>query len=256
MKLAGRNVWLIGASSGIGAALVPALVQQGSRVIITARNKDELDKIAVANSTPERPVLVQALDVTEPGALDRAAAAIEDQVGSIDVLIYGAGQWEVTDIRNWDQAAVERQIAVNYVGLTRAIAAVLPRMLDRRSGDIVGIASVAGYAGIPRAEAYGSTKAAVNALLQSLRIDLKKRGVGVVSVNPGFVDTPLTQKNEFPMPFMIKSHEAASQIIRGLLKGESEIHFPRRLSWPLKLVTALPRPLYERLAGAIVVRDS
>jgi short-subunit dehydrogenase len=126
------------------------------------------------------------------------------------------------------------------------------RECDR--GAIVGIASLAGYAGFPRAEAYGSTKAAVIAFLQSLRIDLASSGVKVVTVSPGFVDTPLTRTNEFPMPFMLEPEEAAERIVHGLMRGDAEIHFPKRLSLPLKLLTALPRPVYEAVVRRTMAR--
>lgn len=254
MLLKGRNVWIIGASSGIGAALVPALIEAGARPAISARGIDELERVARANSQLGQPVIVKGLDVTESGAAERVAAELRAEMGAIDVLIYSAGRWQPVDVAAWDGESIERQIAVNYTGLVRAIGAVLPAMLARRDGDIVGIASVSGYAGFPRAEAYGSSKAASIALLQSLRIDLKRHGVGVTTVNPGFVDTPLTERNDFPMPFMITSREAAQRITEGLLAGNSEIHFPKRLSRPLKMLTALPGPLYEWLAGRFMAR--
>jgi len=187
------------------------------------------------------------LDVTRKEDLPRVAAELRAEWGSIDVMVYNAGAWTPTDVAAFDVDAFERQVRVNYVGLVRAIGAVLPEMLTVNGGEIVGVASVSGYGGLPRAEAYGSTKAAVNYLLQSLRIDLRKRSVGVTTVNPGFVKTPLTDKNDFPMPFMVSAEEAAERIVKGLLQGKKEIHFPLRLSVPLKLVTALPRPVYEWL---------
>jgi short-subunit dehydrogenase len=118
----------------------------------------------------------------------------------------------------------------------------------------VGTGSLVGYAGFPRSAGYSSAKNAVNAFLQSLRIDLKGRGIEVVTVNPGFVRTPLTERNTFPMPFLLEAEDAAATIVKGLLAGDEEIHFPRRLSWPAKLFTALPRPVYEFLARKLMVR--
>jgi short-subunit dehydrogenase len=254
MQLNGRVVWLVGASSGIGAALVPELARVGARLVISARRADELERVAAESQGPGARVLVKAVDVADAGAVSSVAREIAAECGPVEVLIYGAGQWEPVDVEGWDTASIERQIAVNYVGFVRAVGTVLPAMIARHNGDIVGIASVSGYAGFPRAEAYGSTKAAMIALLQSLRIDLKKHGVGVTTVNPGFVDTPLTKKNDFPMPFMISSREAAERIILGLLAGEREVHFPKRLSWPLKLLTALPAPVYEAIAARTMAR--
>jgi short-subunit dehydrogenase len=254
MKLATRNVWLIGASSGIGAALVPELVAAGARLAISARSAEGLDALASRYAREGQPLLPKPLDVTENGACERIATEIEADLGPLDVLIYCAGQWEPVEVDKWDTASLERQIAVNYTGFVRALGAVLPGMVGRHSGDIVGVASVAGYAGFPRAAAYSSTKAAVLALLQTLRIDLAEHGVGVTTVSPGFVDTPLTRKNDFPMPFMISSDEAARRITEGLLKGQREIHFPRRLTWAVKLLTALPGAWYEAIARRFLAR--
>jgi short-subunit dehydrogenase len=254
VKLRERTVWLIGASSGIGADLVPRLAAEGARLAISARSEDQLRGLAAEQEAAGRAVLVAPVDVTEKGALDRAAAAIDASLGQIDVLIYGAGQWQPVEVDQWDAESVENQIAVNFVGFVRALGAVLPQMVARHSGDIVGVASVGGYAGFPRAEAYGSAKSAMIALLQSLRMDLRKHGVGVVTVNPGFVDTPLTRKNDFPMPFLMSSPAAADRIMKGLLAGEREIHFPKRLTWTLKLITALPDPIYERVAARFMAR--
>ncbi|HWO94169.1 MAG TPA: SDR family NAD(P)-dependent oxidoreductase [Dehalococcoidia bacterium] len=245
MDLNGARVWLLGASSGIGAALVPELTRAGAKLAISARREDALQRVAERWGTTQRPIVVKPLDVTERYATDRAADELRQLWGAIDVLIYGAGDWEVTDVARFDVDAIERQIMVNYVGLVRAVGAVLPAMLERRRGQIVGIASLSGYRGLPRAEAYGSTKAAANVFLQSLRIDTRHSGISVTTVNPGFVRTRLTAKNDFPMPFLLTPQQAARSIVLGIRRDKAEVHFPLRLSVPLKLFTALPRPVYE-----------
>lgn len=255
MLIEDRTIWLIGASSGIGAELAASLARRGARLAISARSEDQLAQVTERASAVGRAPLVWPLDVTEDGALPLAADAIRAELGPIDALIYGAAYWKITDVRAFDPAEVERHIAVNYVGLVRAVGAVLDEMLARRSGTIAGISSIAGYAGFPRAEAYGSTKAAVIAFLQSLRMDLASSGIDVVTVSPGFVDTPLTSENEFPMPFMISPREAAERIASGLLAGDAEIHFPKRASIGLKLLTALPRPVFEAVTRRIMARD-
>ena len=130
----------------------------------------------------------------------------------------------------------------------REVFAALPDMIARGNGEIVGMGSVAGYAGLPRAAAYSSSKAAINAYLQSLRIELRGYGVGVTTINPGFVKSALVERNRLRMPFMLPADDAAGRIVRGLIAGDEEIHVPRRLSWPAKMVTGLPRPVYEALA--------
>ena len=254
MELRDKNVWLIGASTGIGAALVPELVREGARLAISSRNEAEMHAVAAKAGTAGTSVVVKPADVTAPGALAAIEADLRATWGRIDVVIYNAGTWAAVDVDAWDVAAFEQMIAVNYTGMMRAIAAALPDMLARNSGDIVGVASLSAYGAFPRAEAYGSTKAAVNYMLASLRLDLAKRGVGVTTVNPGFVKTRLTDENDFPMPFLMKPEAAARAIVEGMLAGHTEIHFPKRLSIPLKLITALPRPLYERLLRFTVKR--
>lgn len=245
MDLRDARVWLIGASSGIGEALAPELARRGAQLALTARNEAALQRVAERVGTPSRPALVRPGDVTRSGALDAIADGLRRQWGAIDLLIYNAGAWTATDVEAFDTAEVETQIDVNYRGLVRAIGAVLPDMIARRRGRIVGVASLSAYRGLPRAEAYGSSKAAANYLLQSLRIDLRRYGIGVTTVNPGFVRTGLTERNDFPMPFMLQPGDAARAIVRGIERDRAEVHFPLRLSVPLKVVTALPRPLYE-----------
>jgi short-subunit dehydrogenase len=244
MQLSDRTVWLIGASTGIGAAVAPRLAREGARLAISSRNEEALRR--VANGIPGD-VIVRPLDATVEGALESAADALRAQWGHIDVMIYNAGVWSAIDVENYDVKAIEEQIAVNFVGLARAVGAVLPHMIVRCSGEIVGVASLSGYGAFPRAEAYGASKAAANYFLQSLRLDVAKHNIGVTTVNPGFVKTRLTDVNDFPMPFLMEPVAAAEAIVEGLLAGHTEIHFPKRLSVPLKLVTALPRPVYEFL---------
>ncbi len=254
MELRDKRVWLIGASTGIGAELVPQLVTKKAQLAISSRDGAALEKMAAAHARAALPIIVKPADVTDATALPRIAAELREQWSRIDIVIYNAGVWSAIDVEHWDTDAFEKMIAVNYTGMQRAIAAVLPDMIARRSGEIVGIGSMSAYGGFPRAEAYGSTKAAVNYLLQSLRLDVAKFGVGVTTVNPGFVKTGLTEHNDFPMPFLLRPDQAAEEIISGLLAGHTEIAFPRRLSVPLKLFTALPRPLYEWVAARTLKR--
>ncbi len=252
MKLQGQNVWLIGASSGIGAALAPKLAAQGARLAISARREEELQKVAASCAPHE--VLVKPLDVTDNGAVIGLYQELVSAWGRVDAVIFSAGSWTAADVKTFDSEKAIEQINVNYLGLVRVAGAVMPDMIARRGGTIVGMASIAGYGGFPRAAAYSSSKAGVLAFLQSIRIELKKLGVEVLTISPGFVETPLTDKNDFTMPFMLKADTAADRIVEGLLKGDAEIHFPRRLSIPVKLMTALPRPAYEWIAGKLMVR--
>jgi short-subunit dehydrogenase len=250
MRLREARVWLIGGSSGIGAALAQELARRGAVLALSARSRAGLDDVARRIRAAGGRAEVFPLDVTVQGAARSVAADVASSA-PIDVLVYSAGEWTVTDVTAFDLAAVERQIATNLTGLARAVDAVLPGMLQRRRGAIVGIASVAGYRGLPRAEAYGATKAAAINFLESLRVDLAPRGVRVVTVSPGFVATPLTARNDFPMPFMVPAADAARTIADGMEGDRRYIEFPRRLGIPMKVLRLLPVALYDIAAGRL-----
>ena len=253
MILRGRTLWLIGASSGIGAALAPVLAAEGAVLALSARREPELNAVADACSGSVRP-LVKPLDVTDKAQIDQAYAELVEAWGKVDILFYNVVESGQAPAEDFDAERALQQVDAVYLGMIRAIGAVLPDMVGRRSGDIVGVGSLAGYAGLPRAAAYSSAKSAVIAFLQSLRIQYQRRGIGVITVNPGFVRTPLTEPNRFWMPFLLTADEAAATIVKGLLAGDEEIHFPKRLSWPAKLITGLPRPVYEWLARKVMTR--
>jgi short-subunit dehydrogenase len=230
-------------------------VREGVLLAISSRNEAELNSVADnAARFGVRPV-VKPLDVTHAEAVKRVHAELTAEWGRIDVLFYNAGTWLEAPVEAFDADNAARQVEVNLIGMMRTVGTVLPDMVSKRDGNIVGMASVAGYRGYPRAAGYSSSKAGAIAFLQSIRMELKRYGVGVTTINPGFVKTPLTDLNHFSMPFMISAEDASRAIIQGLLKGDTEIHFPKRLSWPLKLLTALPTPLYERLARRLMLRQ-
>jgi short-subunit dehydrogenase len=246
-ELSGQRIWLTGASSGIGEALVEPLVRRGARVAITARRSGLLDSIAARHAHGgSSPVLSVAADMTDRDAVRAAARQIETAWGGIDLAIFNAGGsvGDRTRFRGDDCAAT---MTLNYFSVVYGIDAVLPGMLARGNGRIAAVASLAGYRAMPAAAAYGASKAAVIHLLDGLRFELAPRGVGVTVINPGFVRTPLTAPNTFPMPFVMDAGEAAERIVRGLERGDKEIHFPARLSWTMKLLRVLPYGLYERI---------
>ena len=201
-RLAGRTIWVVGASSGIGAALATELVRRGARVAISARRENELDAVAAGGMT------VVPVDVTDRAALDAAAAEVRAQLGEIDMVVFNAGFWEPMDAAEWDRDLFARHVEINLLGLNNCVGAVLPEMVRAGRGQLVSVASVAGYRGIAGAEAYGATKAAQINMLEALRAALAAHGVSVTTVCPGFVRTELTAKNTFPMPFMIDADAA------------------------------------------------
>jgi NAD(P)-dependent dehydrogenase (short-subunit alcohol dehydrogenase family) len=254
MSLDGLRIWLTGASTGIGAALVDPLIRRGARVAITARRSDLLDAIVTAHARgAPSPILAVPADVTDRDAVTAAARRIEAAWGGIDLAIFNAGGSVAADpqsaIRNPQFRADDytATMTLNYFSVVYGIDAVLPGMLARGSGHIAAVASLAGYRPIPVTGAYGTSKAAVIYLLDSLRFDLEPRGVRVTVINPGFVRTPLTARNAFKMPFLVEAGDAAERIVRGLERGKMEIHFPAPLSWTMKLMRILPYPWYVQV---------
>ncbi len=237
-RLAGRNIWIVGASSGIGAALAIELVGRGAHVAISARRADALDSVAAGRMT------VVPVDVTDRSALDAAAAAVRDELGEIDMVVFNAGFWEQMNAAAWDRDLFARHVEINLLGLNNCIGAVLPEMLRAGRGRLVSVASVAGYRGITGAEAYGATKAAQINMLEALRGGVAGHGISVTTVCPGFVRTDLTAKNAFPMPFMIDADAAARSICNGLERGQMEIVFPLPMAVLMKIARLLPVRLW------------
>jgi short-subunit dehydrogenase len=237
VNLAGKVVWVTGGSSGIGAALAAELARRGAWVAITARRSEKLAEVAA-----RAPGSVLALpgDVRDRGAMIAVAGRIEADLGPIDLAVLNAGTWEQLDVAHWDSGPIREHVETNLLGMVNCLDAVLPAMLRRRSGTVLGIASVAGYRGYTRAEAYGTTKAAAINLLESLRIDLDRLGVNVQVVNPGFVRTELTERNDFPMPFMIEADDAARRIAGAIEQEKAEAVFPLPYRIGMKLVRFAP----------------
>jgi short-subunit dehydrogenase len=245
----GKRVWVIGATSGIGRGIAESIEAAGADVLASGRSTDELLRMQSATNGQITPL---TLDVVNPSDWAHAQASLAE---GIDVLVYSAGSWAPIDFLAWDHAVFEDQMQVNFLGLVRAVSVVLHGMIERDSGMIVGLSSASAYMPLPRAEAYGASKAAVLYFLESLRIDLRRTRVRVISVTPGFVDTPLTQGNDFAMPFMTSAGAAVEAIVGGIERGKDEIHFPKRLTLPLKLISSMPRSVGEWLIGTALKRS-
>ena len=183
------------------------------------------------------------LDVTHQGAVQDAARTLLAQ-GPLDLVCYCAGYYHPMRATALDLTDLLRHHEVNTVGALYVLDAVLPSMVNRHQGHLSLISSVAGYRGLPLGLAYGPTKAALINLAETLYLDLHAQGLGVSLINPGFVDTPLTAQNEFPMPAIITAEEAAKAIVQGWTRGEFEIHFPKRFTWVMKLLRLLPTRWY------------
>lgn len=244
---AGQRVWVIGASTGIGAALARRLIAAGARVALSARRRGALDELANGG---DGDALAVPLDVTDPGQVAAGARAVLQRWGGFDLVLMVAGTHAAMRAHTWDAARARALIEVNLHGVLNCLDAALPVLLAQRRGGIAIIASVAGYIGLPQALAYGPSKAALINLAESLYGDLHPLGIGVYLVNPGFVDTPLTRGNSFAMPALIDADEAARRTLAGIARGDFEIHYPRRFTCWLKLARLLP----YRLQFAVVRR--
>lgn len=238
-----RHVWIIGASSGLGAALAPLLAEVGCRVAVSARSEDKLAQVAQTDSVEAYP-----LDVMDAATVADTHARIEAAHGPVDLVVFSAGIYRPMSAADFDLDGFRAHLDTNIGGAGNVLAATLPALLSRGAGKISLVASVAGYRGLPLAIAYGPTKAALNNLAEALRFDLEPTGVKVQVINPGFVETPLTARNDFRMPFLMPLDKAAKKLMKGLANNRRfEVTFPWQFTWQLKLLRTLPRPLYYRL---------
>lgn len=241
----GKRVWLVGASSGIGAATAHELARRGARLALSARRADKLQALNLPDA------LLLPCDATDSASLHSARAQLLAAWGGVDLVLYLAGDYVPMRADSFDLATAERVLDVNFRGALRLLACVRHDLPP--GGGIAFVASVAGYRGLPKALCYGPGKAALIHLAEVLHFDLSPRGVGVWAINPGFVATPLTAQNDFAMPALQTPEQAARAIVDGLGTGKFEIHFPRRFSYWLKFMALLPYrwyfPLVRRLTG-------
>jgi NAD(P)-dependent dehydrogenase (short-subunit alcohol dehydrogenase family) len=242
-----KVVWITGASTGIGREMALQLAARGVTVAASARSGEKLASLG-ANIKP------YPLDVTDRTAVLAAIKSIEQDLGAIDLAVLAAGTYTPVDVENFSPAIFEMAMATNYLGVVNALAGLLPRMTTRRTGHVAWIASVAGYVGLPKAAAYGPSKAALINLAESLKPDLDVRGITVSVINPGFVETPLTAQNDFSMPFLMQAPEAARLSIEGLLNRRFEIAYPLRFVIIMKLARLIPYVIFFRLIRSMVIK--
>jgi len=250
MELSGKVAWVVGASSGIGAAVARELQSRGALVAISARRQDQLDEVSGGT------MLTVVADVTDADAMKAAATRIRGELGPIDVAVLSAGYWKQMTGDEWDSESFNRHVQVNLIGMSNSIAAVLPEMVARRRGVIAGISSVAGYRGLTGSAAYGATKAGQINLLESLRIQVARAGVRVITVCPGFVRTDLTATNDFPMPFIIDADTAGRSICDGLERDRTEIVFPIRMAIVMKAARLVPVALWSTLWSRVSPKEA
>ena len=236
----GMRVWVLGASTGIGAETAKHLLSLGARVALSARNEAALQQVAAGS----RQALILPLDVTDRTQLLQARDRLLAEWQGIDLVLMVAGVYHEMRADAMDIDAIEQMLDVNLRSVFHVLDAVLPTLITQGSGGIGLVSSVAGFGGLPRALGYGPTKAALINLAETLYLDLHAKGLGVYLINPGFVDTPATKQNDFEMPALISAQEAAEQIVLGMERGEFHIHFPRRFTNWLRFAQLLPYRAY------------
>ncbi len=264
--IASKRIWLVGGGSGIGRELALKLCAAGNQVVISGRGLEALQEVALAgqgNSAGDDKggkIFPLVYDVTDDEHSKAIALEVAALVGGIDILVYCAGRCEYVDDAEMSVELFRRVYEVNVFGMVSAISAVLPLMRREATSSykpqVVGVASLSAVVGLPRAEAYGSSKAAANYLLNALRVDLDQHHVDVTVVNPGFVETPMTETNDFPMPFIMSAGAAADCIISGIEKRKRIVNFPWALLLSLKLGALFPALWYGFIGPRLARRDA
>ncbi len=250
--MSGGPVALItGASSGMGRGLAMRLAADGYRVGLAARRAQPLEELAADIRSAGGEALVLQCDVSVREDVYAAVERCRRELGDVDLLVANAGQSEMTLVDELDSGMIEQLMGVNFFGVVYAVEAVLPGMLSRGRGQIVGVSSLAGYGGLPRTAGYSAAKAAVTKFLESLRVDLRGRGVDVTVISPGYVRTPMTDRNLHSMPFLVELDDAVARIHRAIVKRARAYHFP----WPLASFVwvgqIFPRRMYDWIVSRI-----
>lgn len=239
MMFAGKCYWIVGASEGLGRALAVALDAEGASLVLSARSADRLADLA----STLRQAQVLPFDVMDSASVDAAAAKLPP----LDGIIYAVGLYEPMTAQNWNAAAAVAMAEANFVGALRVLAHVVPKFANRGAGHIVLIGSLAGFSGLPGAIGYGASKAGLMHLAQNLQADLSQSGVRVQLINPGYIQTRLTAKNDFAMPFIVTAPQAAAHVLRAMRSRRFQTSFPRPFSWLFLTARFLPEWVYFRL---------
>ncbi len=241
----GRIAWITGASQGIGRALALELASRGWQVAASARGVEALQQLAEESVLAGRGrIIPMPLDVCDSDACQQVVEQITATQGAIDLAVLNAGTHQPLTAAEFTVTAVRQLIELNLMGCVNSISPLLTNMQARGAGRIAVVASLSGYRGLPTASAYGASKAALINLCESLRLDLHGSGVSIQVINPGFVKTPLTDRNTFSMPELISAEQAALYIVEGVSSNRFEIRFPPRFAWLMGLLRHLPYSLY------------
>ena len=241
-----KTIWITGASSGICKALAIKFSKEGWQVAASARRENLLEELVSENKN----IFSFPLDVTDKDQCKLAFDKINNKFNDIDICVFSTGTWDPKKEKEIDVEQIEKVIKVNFFGTLNCIKSVEEYFKNKKNGHISIVSSIAGYRGLPNSTGYGPSKSALNNLTESLYFDFKRYGVRVSLISPGFIKTPMTDKNNFKMPFLKTTEYAADKIYDGLVNSNVfEIHFPKSLTLILKLLSFLPSKVYFGLLG-------
>ena len=244
--------WIIGGGSGIGAALAKRLAAGGWQVAISGRRAEKLATVAAENPN----IHPYPLDVTLGATVAEVIARIAADFGRIDLTVFGAAAWQPMQVADYDFEKFSAIVDTNLLGVVRIANPLIAQLDKQGGGQFAVIASVAGYVGLPRAAAYGATKAALINLLETMRTELAPRNIIVRMIAPGLVKSELTDRNDFPMPFLMETEDAAKRIVDGITGSTRfEIAFPRRMVWLMKSLRALPYPWFFAITRRMLPKE-
>ena len=244
--------WITGAGKGIGRHLSLELARRGWQVAISARTASDLDQVVAEAADFPGHTTAYPADIMDAAAIEELIKNIESELGAIDLAILNAGTYIRFGAADLTVEAFAEQININVMGTVNCLAPVMRRMRERRSGQIGGVSSLSGYRGLPLASAYGASKAALTNMCEALKPELEAFNIGITVVHPGFVRTPLTDRNAFPMPFLMEPDVAARRIVQGIMRGRFEIAIPTRFALLMKLARCLPYAAYFAITRRVL----
>jgi len=242
-----RTALVTGASSGLGRGLALWYARKGVRVYAAARRRENLEALAQEARASGSHIEPVELDIADSDATVARIRELDDACGGLELIIANAGYGRESSAKRIDWATVKQTIDVNVSGTAATLCAVLPRMVERKKGHVVGVASLAAIRGMPRSGAYSASKAFLSIFMESLRVDLRGTGVGVTCLYPGFVKSEMTAQNKYTMPFLLETEDAVELMARAIQRGEAEYAFPWQMAGVGSVLKYLPNALYDRL---------
>lgn len=249
MHLSNKNILITGASSGIGYQLTKDLAKEGANLVLLARRKNILDNLAKELKPFNRKIITAYCDVTSKESVKEAFGFVKEEFGDIDIAILNSGVSHRLSIEEYNSTFIDEVFSVNMFGIVNCLDEIVPVFIEKKEGYIVGVTSLAETRGFPLSAAYCSSKAGASIFLESIRIELKKYNVKVINVKPGFVKTPMTDKNEFWMPFLMNVESASKIILKGIKKEKKIVQFPLPTVLGAKLLRLLPNSLFDYFAN-------